>query len=248
MTLQSIAQNIAAARREIASAALACGREPDDVQLIAVAKTQPAAALRAAAAVGCTAFGENYLSEAIAKQDELADLTLAWHYIGAIQSNKTRLIASRFDWVHTVSRAKIARRLSEQTPDGRTLNLCIQVNIDRDPNKTGVAPESVAALLADIRELPNLQVRGLMTMLHPASPPLASYQRLARLFEDLRPAAPANWDTLSMGMSNDYREAIAAGATHIRLGTAIFGPRQAATTDSRASDPLANHMGEQLSE
>jgi len=230
MTLQSIASNIAAVRREIAAAATECGRDPGAIELIAVSKTQPTAAVRAAAAAGCGAFGENYPAEAAAKQDELEDLDVTWHFIGAIQSNKTRLIASRFDWVHTVDRAKIARRLSEQVPPGRTLDVCLQVNVDRDPNKAGVDPQDAAALLAETRALPNLRIRGLMTILHPQSPPRAGYQRLADLFQALRSLAPEPWDTLSMGMSNDYREAIAAGATHIRVGTAIFGARAAAGT------------------
>jgi len=230
MTLQSIALNIAAVRREIAAAAAACGRDPADIELVAVSKTQPAAAIRAAAAGGCRAFGENYPAEAAPKQDALEDLDVTWHYIGAIQSNKTRLIASRFAWVHTVSRTKIARRLSEHVPAGRRLNVCLQVNVDRDPNKAGVDPGDVAALLAEVGTLPNLQVRGLMTILHPASPPREGYGRLAELFHSLRDLAPAPWDTLSMGMSADYREAIAAGATHIRVGTAIFGERTTGST------------------
>lgn len=226
MTLQSIAQNVAAVRREIAAAARACGRDPESIELIAVSKTQPAAAIREAAAAGCRSFGENYPAEAAAKQDELAGLAVTWHYIGAIQSNKTRLIAERFAWVHTVSRGKIARRLAEQLPAGRTLDVCLQVNVDRDPNKAGVDPAEAAALLAEVRALPNLRVRGLMTILHPASVPSHGYRRLAELFERLRAAAPEPWDTLSMGMSGDFREAIAAGATHVRIGTAIFGARQ----------------------
>jgi PLP dependent protein len=228
MTLQSIASNIAEVRREITAAARACGRDPGDIELIAVSKTQPAGAVREAAAAGCRAFGENYPAEAAEKQDALGDLDVTWHFIGAIQSNKTRLIANRFTWVHTVSREKIAHRLAEQAPPGRRLNVCLQVNVDRDPNKAGVAPEDAAALLAAVRALPNLQVRGLMTILHPATSPAAGYGRLAELFAALRPEAPERWDTLSMGMSADYREAIAAGATHIRVGTAIFGERMTA--------------------
>lgn len=230
MTLQSIASNIAAVRRDIAAAAAACGRDVADIELIAVSKMQPAAAIRAAAAAGCRSFGENYPAEAAAKQDQLEDLKVTWHFIGAIQSNKTRLIASRFSWVHTVDRPKIARRLAEQLPPGRTLDVCLQVNIDRDPNKAGVDPADAAALLAEARVLPNLRVRGLMTILHPESPPRIGYQRLADLFQALRGQAPEHWDTLSMGMSNDYREAIAAGATHIRVGTAIFGSRGTSRT------------------
>jgi len=227
MTLQSIAHNIAAVRRAIAAAARDCARDPADIELIAVSKLQPPAALRAASAAGCRAFGENYLNEAIAKQEALGEVDFEWHFIGAIQSNKTRLIASRFHWVHTVASSRIAQRLSDQAAPERALNVCIQVNIDRDPNKAGVFPEAAAELLAEIRNLPNLSVRGLMTILHPASPPRAGYERLAALFEALRAVAPSRWDTLSMGMSADYQAAIAAGATHIRVGSAIFGPRPA---------------------
>jgi pyridoxal phosphate enzyme (YggS family) len=229
MTLQSIASNIAAVRREIAAAAEACGRDPGHVELIAVSKTQSAAAVRAAAAAGCRSFGENYPGEAAAKQDDLGDLDVTWHYIGAIQANKTRILASRFAWVHTVARAKIARRLSEQMEPGHTLNVCLQVNVDRDPNKAGVDPAETAALLAEVRALPNLRVRGLMTILHPDSPARGGYERLAEIFHSLRDLAPEPWDTLSMGMSADFRDAIAAGATHVRVGSAIFGARPART-------------------
>jgi pyridoxal phosphate enzyme (YggS family) len=231
MPLHSLGHNVAAVRAEIAAAAIAAGRKPEDIELIAVAKTQPAAAIRAAAAAGCRAFGENYPAEAAAKQDELGVLPVSWHFIGAIQSNKPRMIAERFDWIHTVAREKIARRLSEQAPSGRELNICLQVNVDRDPNKAGIGPEEAAELLERVQALPNLSVRGLMTILHPDSPPLAGYLRLAELFESLRPLAPKGWDTLSMGMSSDYREAIAAGATHVRVGTAIFGARRSAPAE-----------------
>lgn len=225
MTTQSIVQNLAHVRAAIATAAEAAGRDPRSIELIAVSKTQPPQAIRAAAAAGCRAFGENYPLEAAGKQDALCGLDVEWHFIGAIQSNKTRLIAERFDWIHTVAREKIARRLADQVPAGRTLNVCLQVNVDRDPNKAGVDPDDLRTLLEQALALPNLVVRGLMTILHPASDPRAGYGRLAELFETLRGVAPGPWDTLSMGMSSDYREAIAAGATHVRVGTAIFGSR-----------------------
>lgn len=236
-----VASNLAAVRRAIAEAAAACGRDPAGVELIAVSKTHPPALVRAAAAAGQRAFGENYPAEAAAKQDALADLELDWHYIGAIQSNKTRLLAARFGWVHTISRAKIARRLSEQLPAGRSINVCLQVNVDRDPNKAGVDPDAVTGLLEEVRALPGLQLRGLMTILHPSSEPLAGYRRLAELFEALRPLAPAGWNTLSMGMSGDFREAIAAGATHVRIGSAIFGPRAAGSGAGHGSSARRTH-------
>jgi hypothetical protein len=163
------------------------------------------------------------------------DLPVTWHFIGAIQSNKTRAIAEHFHWVHTVSRASIAERLSRQCPSGKTLNVTVQVNIDADPQKAGVEPGAAAALLEAIGGLANLRVRGLMTILRQAPgaggpgaggpTALVSYQRLAALFTELDHRAPEPWDTLSMGMSGDFRDAIAAGATHVRIGTAIFGPR-----------------------
>lgn len=232
MSLQSVSQivaaNVHAARQTIAVSAQACGRNPDDVHLVAVSKTKSATLIRAAAAAGCTDFAENYLQEAVPKIHELAELGLTWHFIGAIQSNKTQLIAQHFDWVHTVARAKIAQRLSAQRPSGGPLNVTIQVNIDEDPAKAGVAPEDARALLEGIADLPNLRVRGLMTVLRRESQPLASYQRLAALFASLANHAPTCWDTLSMGMSADFPDAIAAGATHVRLGTILFGPRERA--------------------
>ncbi|MEQ8858311.1 MAG: YggS family pyridoxal phosphate-dependent enzyme [Pseudomonadales bacterium] len=223
----AIAANVAGARAAIASAAEACGRNPADITLVAVSKTKPAALVRAAAAAGCGDFGENYLQDAVAKIESLADVPATWHFIGAIQSNKTRQIAEHFHWVHTVARQKIAERLSAQCPPDRILNVTLQVNVDEDPAKAGVDPAQASRLLAAVRDLPNLRVRGLMTILQRDSAPLASYRRLADLFESLRPGAPQPWDTLSMGMSGDFAEAIAAGATHVRIGTAIFGARDA---------------------
>lgn len=230
MSLQSlshsIAANVRAVRRDIDAAAAACGRDAADVHLVAVSKTQPAGAVREAAAAGCRDFGENYLQEALPKIESLAGLVATWHFIGAIQSNKTRAIAEHFDWVHTVARARVARRLSEQCPPGKTLNVTLQVNVDADPEKSGVTPEAAGELLSAVRDLPNLQLRGLMTILRRDSDPAAGYGRLAALFESLAGHAPGTWDTLSMGMSGDFAQAIAAGATHVRIGTAVFGPRQ----------------------
>jgi PLP dependent protein len=232
MSLQSISQTVAGnvrrAREAIALSARAAGRDPDDVHLVAVSKTKPGAMIRAAASAGCTDFAENYLQEAVPKIIQLSDLNVTWHFIGAIQANKTRLIALHFDWVHTVARMKIAERLSAQCPAGKRLNVTIQVNIDADPDKAGVSPADTARLLAAMTALPNLQVRGLMTVLRRDSEPEAGYRRLATLFSELASAAAAPWDTLSMGMSADFPAAIAAGATHVRLGTTLFGPRDPA--------------------
>ena len=229
MSLQSfsnsIADNVTAVRQRIEHAARACGRNPEDVCLVAVSKTRPATLIRAAAQAGCTDFGENYLQDAVPKIQALTDLGATWHFIGAVQSNKTRAIAERFHWVHTVSRTAIAERLSRQCPPGKTLDVTIQVNVDQDPAKAGVLPDAAAALLDDIGGLANLRVRGLMTILAQSSPPSAGYGRLNALFAELAPHAPQPWDTLSMGMSGDFDDAVAAGATHLRIGTAIFGPR-----------------------
>ena len=145
-----------------------------------------------------------------------------------LYSNKTRAIASHFDWVHTVAREKIARRLNDQRPAGAQLSICLQVNVDDDPNKAGVRPDEAAGLLDACRQLERLDVRGLMTILDPGTEPRAGYERLRVLFDELAHAAPPCWDTLSMGMSGDYRDAIAAGATHVQVGTAIFGARSPA--------------------
>lgn len=229
MTLEpfphSIADNVHAVRERIAAAAVRARRSPGDVHLVAVSKTRTPQEIRQAAEAGCTDFGENYLQDALPKIRSLEDLDVRWHFIGAIQSNKTRAIAEHFQWVHTVSRARIARRLSQQCPPHRTLDVTIQVNIDADPDKAGVAPAEAAALLDDIGTLENLRVRGLMTILERNSAPLSSYRRLAALFHELAGRAPQPWDTLSMGMSGDFADAIAAGATHVRIGTALFGPR-----------------------
>lgn len=227
--MPTIAENLTSVRTAITEAAAQAGRNPETITLIAVSKTKPAADVLAALAAGQQDFGENYVQEAVAKIAEVGSgtggLRPIWHYIGAIQSNKTRDIAAAFDWVHTVSRVKIAHRLNEQRPAGPRLSVCLQVNVDADPNKAGVAPEAAAALLESCLGFERLDVRGLMTILDPETEPRDGYNRLRELFEALRARAPACWDTLSMGMSGDYPAAIAAGATQVRVGTAIFGAR-----------------------
>jgi pyridoxal phosphate enzyme (YggS family) len=214
---------------EIRQAAQAVGRDPDQVQLIAVSKTKPASQVVEALRAGQCHFGENYVQEALAKISEVAGLAPeaepVWHFIGAIQTNKTRDLARAFHWIHTVARDKVARRLNDQCPPGKRLNVCLQINVDRDPNKAGALPEQAADLLARAQRYPNLSLRGLMTILDPRSDPGEGYNRLRELYDMLAPAAPNSWDTLSMGMSGDYPAAIAAGATLVRVGTAIFGPR-----------------------
>ena len=211
----------------IHSAELSAGRAEGGVALLAVSKTQPAPVIREAVAAGQLAFGENYLQEALAKQDALADLPeLVWHFIGPIQSNKTRPIAERFDWVHTVDRLRIAERLSQQRPaDKPPLNVCLQVNVSGEATKSGVTLAALPELAAAVAQLPRIRLRGLMAIPAPAS----GLERQRIPFRMLREAMAAlalpGLDTLSMGMSDDLEAAILEGATLVRVGTAIFGPR-----------------------
>jgi PLP dependent protein len=215
-------------RSRISHAAVAAGRDPDAVVLVAVTKAKTAENVRAAATAGVTDFGENYLQEALAKMDRLTDLSLRWHFIGAVQSNKTASIAERFDWVHSVDRSNIARRLSERRPfHAPPLNICLQVALEPEPNKGGVAPAGLAVLAAEIAGLPRLRLRGLMCVPPPQPHPAAmrpAFARLRGLLEELN-AGGLNLDTLSMGMSADFEVAIAEGATMVRIGTALFGNR-----------------------
>ncbi len=225
--MSSIAERLAQVHTRIRAAAEAAGRDPATIRLLAVSKTRPAADVEAALAAGQRAFGESYVQDALPKIDAIGDRA-EWHFIGPIQSNKTRAIAAHFDWVQSVDRLKIARRLSEQRPAGRPpLQICLQVNVSRDPAKAGVAPEAAAELAADIAALPGLRLRGLMTIPARAADPAhqrAPFRALRELFEALQAEGHA-LDTLSMGMSGDLEAAIAEGATLVRVGTAIFGPR-----------------------
>jgi pyridoxal phosphate enzyme (YggS family) len=215
-------------RSRIRQAAVAAGRDPAAVTLVAVTKAQTAETIRLAATAGVTDFGENYLQEALPKMDELADLSLRWHFIGGIQSNKTRVIAQRFDWVHSIDRLSIARRLSEQRPfHAPPLNLCIQVELVPEPTKGGVGPGEVGPLAAAAAELPRVRLRGLMCVPPPQTDAMATravFARLRTLLEELN-ASGHKLDTLSMGMSGDFESAIAEGATLVRIGTALFGSR-----------------------
>ena len=226
--MTQIPSNIAKLRERIARACARCDRAPESVTLLAVSKTKPAAAVREAFAAGQRAFGENYLQEALEKIEALAGLGIEWHFIGPIQSNKTQPIARHFDWVHSVERAKIATRLSEQRPDGMPpLNVCVQVNISGEASKSGCAPGELEALCALIDSLPRLRLRGLMCIPEPAADPAsqrAPFRDLRQLLERLRPRFPG-MDTLSMGMSGDLEAAVAEGATIVRVGTDIFGAR-----------------------
>ena len=227
--MSTIADNIAQVAERIRNACQAVQRDPHSVQLLAVSKTKPAAALREAHAAGLRDFGENYLQEALGKQQELADLPLSWHFIGPIQSNKTRAIAEHFDWVHSVDRLKIAQRLSEQRPaELPPLNICIQVNVSGEASKSGCAPADLPALASAIGALPRLQLRGLMAIPEPTEDRAAqdaAFAAVQRLNNDLRDSLNLPLDTLSMGMSHDLEAAIAQGAIWVRIGTALFGAR-----------------------
>ena len=223
--MSTIAENIAKVRERIREAAQASQRDSKSVGLLAVSKTKPAAAVREAYAAGQRDFGENYLQEALAKQAELGDLDLVWHFIGPIQSNKTKLIAEHFHWVHSVDRMKIALRLSEQRPPHLPpLNICLQVNVSGETSKSGCSPEELPALARAVTQLPHLRLRGLMTIPEPNDDPQAQRLPLARL-RQLRDTLDMDLDTLSMGMSQDLEAAIAEGATWVRIGTALFGTR-----------------------
>ncbi|MFP3851150.1 YggS family pyridoxal phosphate-dependent enzyme [Pseudomonas graminis] len=223
--MSTIAENISTLAERIRSAAQAVQRDPASVGLLAVSKTKPASDLREAYDAGLRDFGENYLQEALGKQAELTDLPLIWHFIGPIQSNKTRAIAENFAWVHSVDRLKIAQRLSEQRPPALPpLNICIQVNVSGEASKSGCSPEDLPALAQAISALPNLKLRGLMAIPEPTDDrdeQNASFAAVSTLQAQL--GLPL--DTLSMGMSHDLEAAIAQGATWVRIGTALFGAR-----------------------
>jgi PLP dependent protein len=225
---QNLAVHVNHVRSRITHAAKAAGRDPASVTLVAVTKSKPAESLRVAATAGVTDFGENYLQEAVSKMDQLGSVAAHWHFIGAVQSNKTRAIAERFEWVHSIDRLSVARRLSEQRPfHAPPLNLCIQVALVPEPTKGGIEPRHLAELALRTAELPRVRLRGLMCVPPPqpdAQTERSVFSRLRILLDDLN-ALGLNLDTLSMGMSADFESAIAEGATHVRIGTAIFGSR-----------------------
>lgn len=223
-----LATNIAKLQQRVRLSAEKSQRSLCDILVLAVSKTRPSGDIRMAHAAGLRDFGESYLQEALPKIEQLQDLDLVWHFIGPIQSNKTRQIAAHFDWVHSVDRLKIARRLSEQRPaDLPPLQVCLQVNTSRETSKSGVQPEQLEQLVDGVIGLPGLTLRGLMAIPAATSDTAAQHRAFAQLRElmaGLRRLAPG-MDTLSMGMSGDLEAAIAEGATIIRVGSALFGPR-----------------------
>lgn len=218
-------ERLQAVTGRVTAAAHEAGRDPADIRLVAVAKTFPPERIREAAAAGQIDFGENYVQEALDKIGALADLPLTWHFIGPIQSNKTRAIAENFDWVHSVDRLKIAERLSAQRPSDRPpLQVCLQVNVSGETSKSGVPPAEVAALARAVARLPNLRLRGLMAIPEPTDDSHLQRARF-RMLRELRDTVGVPLDTLSMGMSDDLESAIGEGATIVRVGRAIFGAR-----------------------
>lgn len=226
--IEGLPARLQAVQDRIRAAARSAGRDPRDVQLIAVSKTFDAEVIRAAHAAGQRHFGESYLQEALAKMDALADLDIVWHFIGPIQSNKTRPIAERFDWVHSVERERIAERLSAQRPAGLApLQVCIQVNVSGESSKSGVPPQDAPEFARVIRALAGLELRGLMAIPEPTDDPSLQRRRFAslRALQDSLSTPDHPLDTLSMGMSDDLESAVAEGATLVRIGRAIFGER-----------------------
>lgn len=227
--MTSIASNLHLVEQRIAEAAHRCGRDPKEITLLAVSKTKPGSDVTAAYAAGQRFFGENYVQEGVAKQHELADLVdIAWHFIGPLQSNKSRLVAENFAWCHTIDRLKLAQRLSEQRPENLPpLNVLIQVNISDESSKSGIAPDALPILAEQISQLPRIQLRGLMAIPAPESDKdkqLQVCQQMAKLYQALAADYP-DVDTLSLGMSDDLESAITAGSTMVRIGSAIFGTR-----------------------
>jgi len=228
--LHPLQQRLQTVTRRIDEAEARFSRAPGSVTLLAVSKTRSSEELRALAELGISRFGENYLQEALEKIAALAELPLEWHFIGPIQSNKTRPIAEHFDWVHSVDRLKVAQRLNEQRPAHLPpLNICLQVNIDAEPSKSGIGLEALPELAAEVAQLPRLRLRGLMAIPAPAEEGEAQrrpFRLLRQTLEQLN-ADGMGLDTLSMGMSDDLEAAVAEGATLVRIGTALFGPRPA---------------------
>jgi len=229
MKAAELESNLSETKKAIDLSCKLVAKDPSTIRLIGVTKTQSADTIRQAYNAGITDIGENYLQEALTKMDALRDLDIGWHFIGSIQSNKTRLIAENFEWVHSVDSLKLARRLSDQCPQGKILNLLMQLNIDKDPNKRGVDVNKIEELVSKATDLPNIKIRGLMIILSEQTDPAAGYETASKIFEKLKTLNSNKeniyWDTLSMGMSKDFEQAIQSGSNTIRLGTNLFGPR-----------------------
>ncbi|MFP9230371.1 YggS family pyridoxal phosphate-dependent enzyme [Pectobacterium cacticida] len=238
--MTTIQQNLQDIRQQIATAAAHCARTPEDIRLLAVSKTKPVSTIEEAIAAGQRAFGENYVQEGVEKihyfRAHHPDMRLEWHFIGPLQSNKSRLVAENFDWFHTVDRLRIAQRLSEQRPPHLSpLNVLLQINISNEASKSGIKAEELSELAASVAVLPNLRLRGLMAIPAPETDfaqQLAVFRKMAALFQTLSATYP-HIDTLSMGMTDDMRAAITAGSTLVRIGTAIFGARDYAANASQ---------------
>ena len=232
---QNWAENLFRVRSHMNNAARAAGRDPTQITIVAVSKAQPLEAIRAVRALDVMDFGENYPQEAMRKIDALDDAAVRWHFIGHLQANKTKLIAERFAWVHSIDRLQIARRLSAQRPfHAPPLNVCLQVKLADEPSKAGVAPSQVEALADEVAALDRLKLRGLMC-LPPATEDVAQQRRWFAELRDLQAALNRHGhalDVLSMGMSGDYVAAVQEGATHLRIGTAIFGERPTTPEDN----------------
>ncbi len=226
--MSAIADNLQAVQARISDAAALAGRSPESIRLLAVSKTWPLASVIEAADAGQRAFGENYVQEGIDKLTALTERKLEWHFIGPLQSNKSRAVAEHFDWVHSIERLKIAERLAAQRPAGLPpLQVCVQVNVSGEASKSGCAPDQALALCQAVAALPGLRLRGLMAIPEPTDVPAAqraAFRRVREIYNHIR-AAGLPLDTLSMGMSHDLEAAVAEGATIVRIGTAIFGER-----------------------
>ena len=225
----TLKDNLLKIKLDIERACAEVQRRPEDVRLIGVTKNQTAETIREAYNAGIYNIAENYLQEALPKIKLLEDLDITWHYIGAIQSNKTRQIANNFSWIHSVDSLKIGERLSRQCPQSKTLNLLIQVNIDNDPQKRGVHVEELEGMITHMLQLPNILVRGLMIILSEDTEPSSAYRGASNIFKTLKSHKSNQeniyWDTLSMGMSKDFYQAILSGSNIIRIGTTLFGAR-----------------------
>ena len=229
MNPAELESNLSKTKKAIDLSCKLVGKDLSTIKLIGVTKMQGADTIRQAYNAGITDIGENYVQEALTKMDRLRDLDIEWHFIGSIQSNKTRLIAENFSWIHSVDSLKLATRLSNHCPNDKILNLLIQLNVDKDPNKRGIDASEIEELVSKANDLPNIKIRGLMIILSEKTEPVVGYKTASRIFEKLKTLKSNQeniyWDTLSMGMSKDFEQAIQSCSNTIRLGTNLFGPR-----------------------